>query len=478
MIANRKLGDEFWDERAGVLAGWPTGRDVDLEDAVQFHRGLPDTKVWARRMEEARRKGETLIITGLGKTTVEQQIELLKTVEPFADVLGTSIDSLTRNHDFGAAAQAIEKSRQTGTSVLNGFPIVNHGVAAMRRVIEAVSIPIRLKFGAPDTRLILEIAFAGGFTADSGDSLYNFWNMNAREPLEAVLRNGQYVHRLVGLYEENGVNIALTVLGMYGAGVPPGIVIAAAITQVLMMAEQGVKHINLHYMAQGNLAQDVAAARTFRKLALDYLRVSGLEDVDLTMSAGLALAQYPEDAARSLMVTSFDCLLARLCGAQVVDARTIAEARTIPGKDDITTTYRAARMAAELLREQRIDVDRAAVAEETQVVESEIRSILGKVLELGDGDVAAGVVEAVAQGVLDNPFSCHRGVAARVMGVRDDRGAVRYLDHGNLPLSREVREFHRERIARRLGSDGAKIGYETVVADLTSISRGVLVDRE
>jgi methylaspartate mutase epsilon subunit len=476
VISNRKLGDEFWDQRKEVLAQWPTGRDVDFDEAIGFQKGLPAAKVWTTRMGEAERKGETLIITGMGKATLEQQIDLLRAIEPVADVLGTSVDSLTRNHDFKAAGLGIERSRATGTSVLNGFPIVNHGVAGMRKLVEAISIPIRLKFGAPDTRIILEIAFAGGITADSGDSLYNFWNMNAREPLETVLKHGQYVHRLVGAYEEHGVGIGLTVLGMYGAGIPPGLVIAAAITQVLMMAEQGVRHINLHYMAQGNLAQDVAAAGTFRSLAREYLQIFGHDGVHLTMSAGLGLAQYPDDPACSFIVTSFDCLLARLCGAQVVDVRTIAEAKTIPTEEDICATYRAARMAARLLRQQHLEVNRDLLSREAELLELEIRSILSTILELGDGDVAVGVTRAVPQGVLDNPFSCHRAVASRVMGVRDDVGAMRYLDPGNLPLPDEVLQFHKEKIKKREELGGRKTGYETVVEDLMSISRGYLVD--
>jgi len=475
-IRNKRLSDEeFFKEREKVLAVWPTGKEVDLNEAFDFQKSLPASKVWARRMEEAKQKGEALIITGMGQTTLEQQINLLKTVEPVADVLGTSIDSLTRSHNFETANREIQKSLETGISTLNGFPLVNHGVAGVRKLVNAISKPIRLKFGAPDIRIILEIAFAGGFTADSGDALYNFWNMNTKEPLEVILKSGQYVHRLVGFYEERGARIGMTVLGMYGCGVPPGLVIAAALTQVLMMAEQGVKLINLHYMAQGNLAQDIAAANTFRKLAEVYLNMFGQKDVELTMSAGLGLARYPDNLGRSFMVTCFDCLLAQLCKAQVVDVRTISEAKTIPTKEDIVVTYKAAKMAVNLFKGQNIEVDRNLVSLETKFLELEVRSILEKVLDLGDSDVAVGVLKAVEQGVLDNPFSTHRSVACRVMGVKDNQGAMRYLDHGNLPLSKEILEFHREKIAKREESQGRRADYQTVVADLISISRGVLL---
>ena len=475
MITNKRLGDEFWEERKKVLAEWPTGKEVDLDEAVAFHKSLPPSKVWSKRLEEAKEKGETLLITGMGHTTIEQQIQLLKTVEPVADILGTSPDSLTRAHHFDVIVREIEKSTKSGVSTINGFPIVNHGVAGVRKVISAISKPIQLRYGAPDMRIINEIAFAGGYTADTGDGLYDFWNMNSKEPLETILKNHQYLHRLFGIYEERGAPISAAVLGMYGCGVPPSLNLAAQLTQILMMVEQGVKEIIFHHHAHGNLSQDVAGAETFRKLAHDYLERFGYKDVRLTMNAGLALAKYPDDAGGSFVIIAFNCLLARLCKAQIVDVRTISEAKTIPCAQDLVVTFKAGKMAANLFKDQEIEVDRDLVALEAGMIESEVRSILDKVLELGDGDIMVGTIKAVEHGVLDNPFSSHPAVLCRVMGAKDDEGAVRYLDHGNLPFSKEILEFHRERIARREKLQRRKADYQTVVEDLTSISKGILI---
>ena len=475
MLKNKKLGDEFWDERKRVLAEWPTGKEVDLDEAVSFHKSLPPGKVWSKRLSEAKEKGETLLITGMGHTTVEQQIKLLKTVEPVADILGTSPDSLTRAHHFEVIAREIEKSLKSGVSTLNGFPIVNHGVTGVRKVISAISKPVQLRYGAPDMRIINEIAFAGGYTADSGDGLYNFWNMNSKESLETVMKNHQYLHRLFGIYEERGAPISASVLGMYGCGVPPSLNIAAQLTQILMMVEQGIKEIILHHHAHGNLAQDVAGAETFHKLAHAYLKRFGHKEARFTMNIGLALAKYPNDVGGSFMIVCFNCLLARLCQAQVVDVRTISEAKTIPTAEDIFVTFKAGKMAANLFKDQKVEVDRNLVAQEAKMIELEVRSILDRVLDLGNGDVVVGIIKAVEQGVLDNPFSSHRAVACKVMGVKDDKGAVRYLDHGNLPFSKEILEFHRERIARREKLQGRKADYQTVVEDLTSISKGILI---
>ncbi|HBS92999.1 MAG TPA: methylaspartate mutase subunit E, partial [Firmicutes bacterium] len=44
-VANKRWTiDELFDMREKVLQTWPTGRDVDLEDAVKYHQAMPDTK--------------------------------------------------------------------------------------------------------------------------------------------------------------------------------------------------------------------------------------------------------------------------------------------------------------------------------------------------------------------------------------------------------------------------------------------------
>ena len=63
------------------------------------------------------------------------------------------------------------------------------------------------------------------------------------------------------------------------------------------------------------------------------------------------------------------------------------------------------------------------------------------------------------------------------MGVRDNEGAVRYMDHGNLPFTQEIVEFHKQKLAERERAQGRKIDYKNVVDDLLSFSKGPLVTR-
>ena len=96
-------------------------------------------------------------------------------------------------------------------------------------------------------------------------------------------------------------------------------------------------------------------------------------------------------------------------------------------------------------------------------------------MEFGNGDALVGAVKAVEKGVLDNPFAANRAAAGKVMGIKDSEGAIRYFKTGNLPFSKEIMNYHKEKIAQREMKRGEKISYETLVNDLLAVSKGYLV---
>ncbi|UCG67331.1 MAG: methylaspartate mutase subunit E [Deltaproteobacteria bacterium] len=478
-LKNKMLSeDEFFEERQEVLAQWPTGKDVDLDEAIAFHKSLPLHKVWTHKLKQAKEHDEFYAITGMGMATVEQQLELLTYIEKEgkADLLGTSVDSFSRQNDYEEAERGIHESVKKGRSILNGFPIVNHGVAGFRRIIQAVDSPISMRYGAADTRLIDEIGYAGGHTAGAADALMDFWHHHSRIPLETVISTHRYVQRLIGYYEAHGVPICASCQGLYGAGIPPGLQMAAILVQIVMMAEQGVKHIRFHISAHGNLAQDVATANVLRKLAQEYLNRHGYHDIEDFLSVSFSLVQYPLEPGAAFAVAFMNTLMTKLCGAQANDIRTVAEAKGIPTKEDTAYTFRTVRVMENLLKTQKITMDHNALEVEARIGEQEARSIVDKVLEFGDGDVVEGTIRAVKAGVLDNPFATNRTSPCKVMGIKDAEGAIRYLNHGNLPFTKDILEFHKGKIMERENKKGEKLDYDTLVSDLLAISKGVLVE--
>src|SRR4030042_6019059 len=167
-IRNKRLtDDEFEDEREKVLAMWPTGKEVDFDEAIEFHKSMPEKKNCAKKYADAKTKGVVLTRTDSGVPLVEEQIDYLRYLqdEGRSDLLGTIIDSYTRLLQFKKAGEGIIESSRTGKWMLNGYPIVNHGRVKTRKIIVAVDQPGQIRGPIADSRLIVETGLAGGYTA-------------------------------------------------------------------------------------------------------------------------------------------------------------------------------------------------------------------------------------------------------------------------------------------------------------------------
>ena len=128
-----------------------------------------------------------------------------------------------------------------------------------------------------------------------------------------------------------------------------------------------------------------------------------------------------------------------------------------------------------VVRTQKIKFEIEGLETEERVTEAEVAVIVDKLLELGDGDIVIGSIKGVEAGVLDSPFSPNINVKGNVLGVRDSTGACRYLEFGNLPIPKEIKEFHREKITERERAEGRKIDYQVAVEDLWALSKGTIV---
>ncbi len=206
-IANKRIDEaQFFEERKKVLSMWPTGKDVDLDEAVAYHKKMPAHKNIVNRLIEAKKDGTTLIHNLCGYTTVNQQIELLLHLQNVgqSDFLHCIYDSFTRTCRFDKAEEALRESERTGKNMLNGFPVVTYGVAGNRKVIEAVDRPISALGPSIDSRLSTEIALASGYSELIINTFIAFETYTKTVPLEEIIRYHQYACRLVGYYQENG----------------------------------------------------------------------------------------------------------------------------------------------------------------------------------------------------------------------------------------------------------------------------------
>jgi methylaspartate mutase epsilon subunit len=114
---------------------------------------------------------------------------------------------------------------------------------------------------------------------------------------------------------------------------------------------------------------------------------------------------------------------------------------------------------------------------EMDIILAETRQILDRVFRLGEGDLALGTVRAFQAGVIDVPFAPSIFNAGKLLPARDNNGAVRLLDTGNLPFDDDLKAFHHDKMGERAKFENRKIGFQMVIDDVYAISKGCLVGR-
>ncbi|MDD4359601.1 MAG: methylaspartate mutase subunit E [Syntrophaceticus sp.] len=479
-LENRRWKKSYFEkERGSVLASWPTGQEVDIEDAFSFHKNLPESKKAYCKLRTGQEQKLIYLQPRAGVALLSQHIELLSRLESEgeADFLPTTIDSYTRQNRYNESARGIEESKAAGRSLLNGLPAVNYGVAGCRKIINALDSPVQVRHGTPDARLLAEITLAAGFTDFEGGGIsYNI--PYAKDvSLEQSLANWQYVDRLCGFYADEGIIINREMFGpLTGTLVPPCISHAIGIIEALLAAAQGVKSIAIGYGQGGNLYQDTAALRTLARLGRDYLDRYGFGDVQLTTVFHQWMGGFPQEESRALGVIAWGAATAALAGVNKVIVKTPHEALGIPTAEANIAGLLCTRQVMRMLGEQEL-ARTSLVNEEEDVIVREVNEIIDKVFELGEGDLAVGVVRAFAAGVLDVPFAPSRCTRGAIMPVRDQYGAIRFLNTGDIPFSSEVKDYHRQKIEERAHNEKREAGFRMVIDDIYAISKGRLVGK-
>lgn len=471
-------GQWEWDElgamRKDVLGRWPTGQEVDLDEVVAYQRGIPRHRNFALAVLRARCEGRTLVQPRGGCATVEEQIALLRTLEASgADLLPLTTDSYTRNERFADAGRGLAESVRAGRSLLNGLPVVNHGLKAIRRVSEAVGKPTMVLSGTSRPCLTAEIGLAGGATGFLGGGISYTLSYTKDLPVAEGIRNYQYLDRLCAHYWSQGVPIHREQPGfLTGTLIPPGLGVAIAVIEALLGAEQGLPHYSVGLGQNLHLTQDVAALRALEGVTRDYLGRAGHGAMTLTLASHQWMAQFPEDEAQAAGVIALGAVIAGAAGATQVITKSVHEAIGIPTAEVNAAGVRLTQQALRMLSGWRLP-ESDELETEQAMIGAEARAILDRTIDLGGGDWALGAVRAVEAGVIDVPWSPSRFNAGTTLPGRDRSGAVRYLAHGAIPLPAEVLRHHQQKLSERSPSGRTKATSERLLEDLKAISQPV-----
>jgi methylaspartate mutase epsilon subunit len=476
--SNRILDDaEFDAMRREVYAQHPATAVVDLDEAFDFCRSEMGSKNCCDAMLAAKRARRTLVQPRAGVANMEAERALLAALEEAgADILPVTIDSMTRTLRFDRASQAtIESTPQR--SLLNGYPIVHHGVERTRRLVTERKLPVHLRGNSTDLRLVAEVGFAAGMSGFVSGPIYSTVQYSKSTPLAEAIKNWQYIYRLMGRYTEAGFPIMDDALGLTQSGMcsVPALMHAGVVLEALIMAGQGVKHVLAYAISQGTIAQDIAACFAVQELTEEYLAKLGFDDVEVYMTSNHWAAAFPPDEAAAYGLIAVNTFVAAMARATLLYVKSVEEGFGVPTAEGNAASVRSTRYVLHVLSGQDYGIHSEEVEFERELNLRQGRAILDAVLELGDGDPVAGAVRAFEAGVLDEPAAPSRVAHGDVLVVRDSRGAVRFLDYGNVPIPADVREMERARLEERARRKGAPLGYEDIVADLNHmVGAGVL----
>ncbi len=477
-ITNKRIDEDLlMKKRKEWLSVWPTGKEVDFDEAVAYQKSLPDNRIWWKVIARLREEGRMSVFPRAGTPILEDMIELCQSLVAQGVVfVPLTSDSYSRTGAFDKAQQCLEESIRTGKAMLNGYPIVNYGVKNTRKIVEACEAAFTAR--AMVSGIGLEIAIASGITS----AVECFF------PQPALRKGGarpdaggedfRMGPRLAGWYADRGVILSGDIHGLFRSSLCPlDVNIVTMIVGALSSAEQGVKAMTPLVHLSGNMAQDMAWIRLVPRLLREYLDREGYKDVIIngTSPQQTPLFPVPTDWGGSFAFLAYTAMVASLARSECVFLRTVDEGAGVATKEAHEMSYRAAKWIFDVVREQKIEFEMEEVAMEEKVTEAVVRAIMDKLFELGDGDIIVGTMRGIEAGIIDEPWQASPHFKGEVFGVRDSKGACRYLEFGNLPIPDEIKEFHREKIAERERVEGRKVDYYSAVRDLWAFSKGKIV---
>lgn len=469
-VKNRKFSEaEFNEELKGVRSWYHTGKEADLEEAVDYHKKMPGKRNLYQTLKKAKAEGRTIIGNRFGFATDEETAEVACYIRDKggADFLGITTDTYTRRAEFGIAEKTLEESKCVGHSLLNGFPASLYGVKGTRRVYEIADLPISSRHGASTPQFHYLIAFAAGATEANVGVVLDGVCVPGYSHISETLRNVQFTTRMVGWYGKKGVNLVCQSEGYAGNLISPCVQIASLVIEMLLAAEQGVKIHDVLYHMQHCILQDVAALKVLSKLANSYLAKFGYQG-EIFTSANTFQEASPPDQARTLADILFNVMSAGWGGVTRIMGKSVDEGFGMPSKEGQAMSMRGIRAMLNLLGKQEYP-ESIELKKECELIEQATRVILDKVFEMGNGDVAIGFLKALEAGILDYPFAPYRFAQGKFLVARDTWGAVRVLEPGNIPFPGEMLEYDRKKLVQRKKS--VDKNFRMIIEDVLGASR-------
>ncbi len=354
--------------------------------------------------------------------------------EAGADFIPLTIDSHSRHNDYAVAAVLLERSEIEDKNLANGYPLVNHGHRATRRLYEGIDKPVSLRHGTPDARLLVETAMASGITEIEGGALSYTLPYSRSYPIAQALVHWQYVDRLVAELSTPERRIHRESFGVLTATmVPPVMTVVVELCELLLAAEQGVTSFSLSFSETGSSIQDLALARVLRHSAAEFLARFGFADVNVFIVYHQWMGAFPYDVEPANALIAIGAHKAAIIGADKVVTKTKDEARGLPS---LESNAEAVRLVHYVLchSQAMANVDSPEVSEEAARIQGETDAVMTAIFDLPNQAFWNSVAVAFEKGIIDVPFSPHEQNANRMVTRRGQGDGIFISEAGNVPI--------------------------------------------
>ncbi|MFG2877799.1 methylaspartate mutase [Streptomyces sp. NPDC048337] len=388
-------------------------------------------------VRDAARRGRLVVQPRMGMPTVAEMRQGLTAVQAArATTVGTiTLDSYTRVGDHDSARQALAAG-----SDLNGFPIVAHGAATTRNMIDSLGDPgfaIQVRHGSPLPLGIVRALLDAGLDATEGGPV-SYCLPYSRTPLHESVDAWS---RSCELLAERVEGAHLESFGgcMLGQLCPPALLVALSVLEGVFFQHHGLTSISLSYAQQTSFGQDVEALAALRRLAGEFLTGTEWHVVLYTY-----MGVFPQTPEGALDLLRSSAVLARVTGTERLIVKTPAEAHRIPTiADNVQALEEAARAAETVLDAVPGKAAGPAFADGAfgdpsfdggaEAMYAEARALIDAVLEL-DTDPGRALLTAFRRGYLDVPYCLHADNAQRSRAYIDGEGRLQWLSVGAMPL--------------------------------------------
>ena len=227
--------------------------------------------------------------------------------------------------------------------------------------------------------------------------------------------------------------------------VPPFMVIIVQVLEMLMALDKGVKCFSLSFGQMGNLQQDFITAAAMRKVAsyfVDRLKQKFQPRINLVYHQWMGA--FPVNTEHAQALISLGTISAKLCRANKIVIKTVAEAHSIP---DEKTNMQAVQLVDFLIKHSGVlpDFNSSEVKEEIDILVEQVIFVLNKILSL-DEILEVSVIKAIELGFIDIPFAPHQKNAGLLWCARDNHKNIRVVDFGNIPTTKEFKMFETQEL--------------------------------